>query len=96
MTSFSCESAKSCACQRIMEPRIIPVIMIHCQKVGIFAKEKEEEGGKEGRQVSRQEEINLRNMQKLYKEDFHKTKNLSDINKKNSLNINGKLFLVLE
>ena len=27
-----------------MEPRIIPVIMIHCQKVGIFAKEKEEEG----------------------------------------------------
>ena len=44
MTSFSCESAKSCACQRIMEPRIIPVIMIHCQKVGIFAKEKEEEG----------------------------------------------------
>lgn len=54
-------------------------------------------GGWEGRQaVSRQEEINLRNMQKLYKEDFHKTKNLSDINKKNSLNINGKLFLVLE
>ena len=44
MTSFSCESAKFCACQRIMEPRIIPVIMIHCQKVGIFAKEKEEEG----------------------------------------------------
>ena len=44
MTSFSCESAKSCACQRIMEPRIIPVIMIHCQKVGIFAKGKEEEG----------------------------------------------------
>ena len=35
-------------------------------------------------------------MQKLYKEDFHKTKNLSDINKKNSLNINGKLFLALE
>lgn len=35
-------------------------------------------------------------MQKLYKEDFHKTKNLSDINKKNSLNINGELFLVLE
>ena len=44
MTSFSCKSAKSCACQRIMEPIIIPVIVIHCQKVGIFAKEKEEVG----------------------------------------------------
>ena len=35
-------------------------------------------------------------MQKLCKEDFHKTKNLNNINKKNSLNINGELFLVLE
>lgn len=44
MTSFSYESSKSNACQRIVRPRIIPAIMMLCQKAGTFAKEKEEGG----------------------------------------------------
>ena len=58
-TSFSCESAKCCACQRIMGPRIVPVITMHCQKVGIFAKEKEE-GDATGRSRGGIDGINIR------------------------------------
>lgn len=35
MTSFSCESAKSHACQRIVGPRIFPAIMMLCQEGGV-------------------------------------------------------------
>lgn len=42
-----------------MGPRIVPVITMHCQKVGIFAKEKEE-GDATGRSRSGIDGINIR------------------------------------
>lgn len=56
-------------------------------------------GKREGKKVEREIEMHLtRNMQELHKKDFQKTLKLfwGIFVKKNSLNRNGELFLILE
>lgn len=71
----------------------------------IITEEREGEGGRgkegrrEGRKGGRKIEVHLTgNMQELHKKDFQKTLKLfsETFIKKNNLNINGELFLLLE